>query len=148
MRIAAFGADFDALHVVRVVLHGGYQIGRDRFAKAGHADARVVFVERSEERLASDDIDVNAGTLIVPELVLKWHLGRSQADDGKFLRLQPMAHDIITRHRAVRIESGARYLLFVRDEKEVNRAGGEHRDDADTDIRAERRFFFVSDSAA
>src|SRR5206468_12676142 len=47
--VASFGAHLGALHIVRSVQLLDEEIVRDRFAKGGHADAAVVFVERSEE---------------------------------------------------------------------------------------------------
>ena len=73
--VASFGAHLSALHVVRSVQFLDQEIFRDRFAKRGHAEAAIEFVERSEEWFAGNDIDVDAGTLVIPELVLKKRLG-------------------------------------------------------------------------
>src|SRR5713101_8153173 len=50
--IASFGAHLGALHIVRSVQVLDEEIFRDRFAKRGHAEAAIEFVERSEEWFA------------------------------------------------------------------------------------------------
>src|SRR6266436_9340937 len=72
--IASFGAHLGALHIVRSVQLLDEEIFRDRFAKCGYADLTVEFVERSKEWFAGNDIDVDAGTLVIPEFVLKRRL--------------------------------------------------------------------------
>ena len=42
--------------------------------------------QRREERLAGDDVDVNAGRVVVPVLVLEWRLGRCVLRDLKLKR--------------------------------------------------------------
>ena len=69
--IASFGAHLSALHVVRSVHFLDEEIFRDRFGKGGPTGAAIEFVERSEEGLAGNDIDVDAGALVIPELVLE-----------------------------------------------------------------------------
>src|SRR5438874_4983517 len=83
--IASFGAHLGALHIVRSVHVLDEQIFRDRFAECGHADATVEFVERSEEWFAGNDIDVDAGALVVPELILESPLGATFPHDEIFL---------------------------------------------------------------
>jgi hypothetical protein len=85
--IASFGAHLGALHIVRSVQVLGEEIFRDRFAKRGHAEAAIEFVERSEQWFAGNDIDVDAGTLVIPELVLKRRLGATFPHDEIFLGL-------------------------------------------------------------
>jgi hypothetical protein len=67
--IASFGAHLGALHIVRSVQALDEEIFRDRFAKRGHAEAAIEFVKRSEEWFAGNDIDVNAGALVVPDSI-------------------------------------------------------------------------------
>ena len=45
------------------------------------------------------------------------------------------------------IEAEGVLFLFLRQEKKVNRRGGEKNDDADTDVCAETRFLLACDSA-
>ena len=85
--IASFGAHLGPLHIVRSVQVLDEEIFRDRFAKRGHAGAAVVFVERSEEWLAGNHIDVDAGARVFPELVLKRGLRATFPDDEIFLGL-------------------------------------------------------------
>ena len=85
--VASFGAHLGALHIVRSVQLLDEEIFRDRFAKRWHAEAAIEFVERSEEWFPGNDIDVDAGALVVPELVLKRRLGATFSHDGIFLGL-------------------------------------------------------------
>src|SRR5947208_15230125 len=85
--VTSFGAQLGALHIVRSVQVLDEEIFRDRFAECGHADAGVVFVERSEEWFAGNNIDVDAGALVVPEFVLKRGLRATFPHDGIFLGL-------------------------------------------------------------
>ncbi len=87
MRITSFGAHLGALHIVRSVQVLDEEIFRDRFAKCGKAGATIEFVERSEEWFAGNDVDVDAGALIIPELVLKRGLRATFAHDEIFLGL-------------------------------------------------------------
>src|SRR5262249_36937977 len=52
--------------------------------------ARVELVERAEERLARDDVDVDAGLLVVPEGVPERRLGRLVLRDLVLLGGQPL----------------------------------------------------------
>jgi len=85
--IASFGAHLGALHIVRGVQVLDEEIFRDRFAKRGHAEAAIEFVERNEEWFAGNDIDVDAGALVIPELVLKRGLRATFPHDEIFLGL-------------------------------------------------------------
>src|SRR5437660_9722502 len=71
MSVTSFGAHLGALHIVRSIQLLDEEIFGDRFAECGQADLAVIFVERSEEWFAGNDIDVDAGALVIPELVLK-----------------------------------------------------------------------------
>src|SRR6266496_1698809 len=51
------------------------------------ADVAVEFVERSEEWFAGNDIDIDAGALVVPQLILERRLGATLPHDGIFLGL-------------------------------------------------------------
>src|ERR1700722_8845174 len=85
--IASFGAHLRALHFVRSVRFLDNEIFRDRFAKRGAAGAAIEFVERSEEWFAGNDIDVDAGALVVPELVLEGGLCATFPHDKILVRL-------------------------------------------------------------
>src|ERR1700674_988912 len=71
--VASFGAHLGALHLVRSVRALDEEIFRDWFAERRHAEAGIVFVDRSEEWLVTNDVDVDAGTVVVPEFVLERH---------------------------------------------------------------------------
>ena len=85
--VTSFGVHLGALHIVRSVQALAKQIFRDRFAECGKADVAVEFVERSEEWFAGNDIDIDAGALVVPELVLKRGLRATFPHDEIFLGL-------------------------------------------------------------
>src|SRR5438045_1343923 len=85
--VASFGAHLGALHIVRSVQVLDEEIFRDRFAERGHAEATIEFVERSEEWFAGNDIDIDAGALVIPELVLKRGLRSTFPHDEIFLGL-------------------------------------------------------------
>src|SRR5438874_10274425 len=131
--IAAFSTDLGALHVPRGVHFFDHEIFRDRFGKRGPTSAAIEFVERSKERFAGDDIDVNTDTLVVPELILKGRLGAILAHDKILVRLQSPFQRRITRHRPTWIETGCRLFSLVRENKIVNRHCTEHRHYFDDD---------------
>src|SRR5882724_8801027 len=85
--VTSFSAQLGALHIVRSVQVLGDEIFRDRFAKRGQAEAAIEFVGRSEQWFAGNDIDVDAGAPVIPELVLKRRLGATSPYDGIFLGL-------------------------------------------------------------
>ncbi len=85
--VTSFGVHLGALHIVRSVQALAKQIFRDRFAECGKADVAVEFVERSEEWFAGNDIDIDAGALVVPQLILERRLGATLPHDGIFLGL-------------------------------------------------------------
>jgi hypothetical protein len=145
--VASFGAHLRTLHIVRSVQVLDEEIFRDRFAKCGHAYARVVFVERNKEWFAGDDIDINAGALVVPELVLENPLGATFPHHEIFLGLQPVFQDGVARDRPVRIETCRLLFLFLREKEEVEPRGNEHDRDTDTDVRADGRSFLAGDLA-
>src|ERR1700746_3741769 len=55
---AAFRGDSGPLHIVGSIQFFNQQIFRDWLGKRWLADARIVFVERTKEGFAGDDIDV------------------------------------------------------------------------------------------
>ena len=85
--IASFGANLRALHVARSVHAFNEEIFRDRLGKRGPARAAIEFVERSKEWFAGDDVDVDAGTLVVPELILEGSLCAILPHDRILFRL-------------------------------------------------------------
>jgi hypothetical protein len=145
--VASLGVHLCTLHVVRSIQALCEQIFRDRFAECGLADASVEFVERSKQRFAGNDVDVDASLLIVPELILESPLAATLAHDGIFLGLQSLFQDGIGGDRTVRIESCGLLFLFLREKEEVEPTGDEHDRDADASVRADHRPFFASDSA-
>ena len=86
MGITSFGAHLRPLHIIRIVRSLDEEIFRDRFAECGQAELAVEFVERSEEWLAGNDIDVDAGAVAVPELVLERRVCAAFPNDVIFLR--------------------------------------------------------------
>src|SRR4030095_4204033 len=119
-----------------------------RRGERGEADPSVEFVDRSKQRFAGNHIDVNAGLLVIPELILERPLGATLAHHGIFLSLQPLFQDGVAGNRTVRIESCGLPFLFLREKEEVEPTCDEHDCYADTDVRADGRFFLGSDSAA
>ena len=69
--ITSLGAHLGPLHLVCVVGHLDEEIFRNGFRERGQADVAVELVDRSEQRFAGNDIDVDADLLTVPELILK-----------------------------------------------------------------------------
>src|SRR5437588_12562693 len=114
MGVSSFCMHFGALHIVRSIQALGERIFRNGFAKCGKADAGVVFIGRSEEWFTGDDINVDAGFLVIPELILKSPLSATLPHDGIFLGLQSLFQNGIARNRAVWIESGGLLFLFLR----------------------------------
>jgi hypothetical protein len=145
--VTSLGVHLGALQVVGSIQALREEIFRDRLGKRREADAGVEFVDRSEERFTANDVDVDAGLLIIPELILESPLAATLAHDGIFLGLQSLFQDGIGGDRTVRIESCGLLFLFLREKEEVEPAGNEHDRDADTSVRADHRPFFASDSA-
>ena len=55
--------------------------GDDRLREGGPSGAGVEFVHRGEERFAGDDVDVEPGFVVIPELVPERRLGRAALGD-------------------------------------------------------------------
>ena len=146
--IAAFSTDLGALHVPRGVHFFDHEIFRDWFGKRGPAGAAIEFVERNKEWFAGDDIDVNADTLVAPELILEGGLGAILTHDKILVWLQSPFQSRIVRHRPVRIETGGLLFFLVREKKEVDRPRGEHGYHAEANVSAKRPSFLAGDSAA
>src|SRR5207253_2151440 len=64
MRFALAAADLRAFHSKRAVRFFGDVTFIDRFGEAGPAAAAVEFVQGSKQRLATDNIDIDPGTMI------------------------------------------------------------------------------------
>src|SRR4029077_13738568 len=103
---------------------------------------------RSKEWFAGDDIDVNADTLVAPELILEGGLGTILTHNKILVRLQSPFQSRIVRHRPVRIETGGLLFFLVRDKKEVDRPRGEHGYHAQANVSAKRPSFLAGNSAA
>src|SRR5262245_21151280 len=69
--VTSLGAHLDPLHFVSVVGHLDKEIVRNGFRERGQADFAVELVDGSEKRFASNDINVDADLLVIPELILK-----------------------------------------------------------------------------
>ena len=82
VRITELGADFRPLHVMRSVglLKDG--IRRDRFGERWSSGPAIEFVERAKERIVGDNVDVDAGTIVVPIFVSKRGLGSVLSGDA------------------------------------------------------------------
>src|SRR5204863_7543107 len=57
-------------------------IRRDRFGKCWSSGSAIEFVERAKERIVGDNVDVDAGTIIVPIFVSKRGLGSVLSGDA------------------------------------------------------------------
>ena len=75
VRIAVLRAHFDAPHAVADVGVIDDMLGFDRLREARPTGARLELVERAEQRLAADDVDVQAGLVVVPKFVAEGRLG-------------------------------------------------------------------------
>src|SRR5204863_5128052 len=120
--------------VVRRMQARGEKIFCDRVGECGEADPSIEFVERSEKRFAGNHIDVNAGLLVIPELILESPLAATLAHDGIFLSLQSLFQDGVAGNRTVRIESCGLLFFFLREKEKVQPPDDEHDRDADTDV--------------
>src|SRR5262245_55034038 len=147
MGVTSLGVDLRPLHVVRSVQALGEEIFGDRFGERWKANAGIEFVDRSEERFAGNDIDVDAGLLVIPKLILKSPLGAILAHDGIFLGLQSLFQDGIAGDRTVRVESCGLLFLFLREKEKVKPPGDEYDCESCTDVRADRRFLLAGNSA-
>ncbi len=87
MGVTSLRAHLGALHIFRSVHRLDEEIFRNRFAECGQADLAVEFVERSKEWFAGDDIDVDAGAVLVPELILERRFRAALPHDVIFLGL-------------------------------------------------------------
>jgi hypothetical protein len=145
--VTSFGADLGTLHIVRRVLDLEEEIFRDRLGERGEADPSVKFVERNEKRFAGNDVDVDTGLLVIPELILESPLGATLAHDGIFLSLQSLFQDGVAGNGTVRIESCGLLFFFLREKEEIEPTGDEQDCDTDTNVRADGRFFLGGDSA-
>src|SRR5437899_12891251 len=54
-------------------------IRRDRFGKRGSSCSAIEFVERAEERVVGDNVDIDAGAIVVPIFVSERGLGAALA---------------------------------------------------------------------
>src|SRR5262245_251289 len=85
--VTSLGAHLDPLHLVCVVGYLDKEIVRNGFRERGQADLAVELVDGSEKRFAGNNIDVDAGLLVVPELILKRGLRPVSAHYVVFLSL-------------------------------------------------------------
>src|SRR5205085_12666668 len=88
MRIAFAAAHFITFHAKSAIRFLGDLIFVNRFGETGPTTAAVEFIERTEERLAADHIDIDASVMIVPILISKWRFGAALLSDVILLRRQ------------------------------------------------------------
>ena len=128
VRIAAFRAHFDAMHVVRIVVLFGDQIFRNRFRESWAPGAAVELVERTKKRFTGDDVDIDPRANIVPIFILKRRLGAVLARDTILVRFQARAKYGIAWHWPVRTKPGGFFRKRMRCERKVeghaNQEGG------------------------
>src|SRR5439155_23350531 len=74
MRIALPGANFRPLHSKGGIPLFHYFVLRNRLGEIGPACTAVELIKGAEERLASDNVDVNSCLVIIPVGILKWGL--------------------------------------------------------------------------
>src|SRR5581483_10878025 len=75
VRVRVLRTDLGAHHEELAIRPGDDVLGGERFGEARPAGAGVELVERAEQWLAGDDVDVDAGLMIVPVLVPERRLG-------------------------------------------------------------------------
>src|SRR5262245_47860756 len=81
VRVGVGRAHLHPLHAVRVVGVLGHVGFLERLREARPAGARIELVDGGEQRLARQDVDVDPGLVMVPELVAKRRLGRAALRD-------------------------------------------------------------------
>src|SRR5690242_6303445 len=86
---AVGGADLGPDHQVPEIPTPDHVTRLDRHREARPAGVAVVLADRGEQRLAGHDIDVEAGLLVVPVLVVERRLGAVLLGDPVLLRRQP-----------------------------------------------------------
>src|SRR5438309_2339183 len=132
MRIAFLSAQLCTDHAITLVGSLYDMFRRDRFGETGPAGAAIEFVERGEKRFVRDDIDINAGVVIVPVRVSKGRFGPVLARDMILLGGQLPPEFSVGRHsRFVRLHFLI-HLLFAL------RLAPENRSDRDADGHAKR----------
>src|SRR5436309_3119107 len=75
VRVGVRGADLGARREEPAVIPLAHVPELARYREARPARPGLLLVERAEDRLARDDVDVDAGPVVVPVLVLKGRLG-------------------------------------------------------------------------
>lgn len=146
-RVTSPGAYLGPLHFVCVVGHLDKEIVRNGFRERRQTDFTVELVDRREKRFEGNDIDVDAGLFVVPELILKRRLRAVLPHHAPLLGLQPAFQNSIARYGPVWIEGCGLLFFFLRQKEKVNPDDGEQHSDASTDVRADCRFFLAGDSA-
>src|SRR5436190_24293123 len=92
--VTSLGAHLGPTHIVRRVQVLDQKIFRDRFAKCGQADLCIEFIDRSEEWLEGNDIDVDTLLIAVPKLILERRFGATLPHDPKFLGFQSLFNTV------------------------------------------------------
>ncbi len=83
--VAVLGDDFRAVHAESAVGVLDDVVLGERLGEARPAGAAVELVQRAEKRLAGDDIDVDAGGVVVPVGVAEGRFGAGLAGDAVLL---------------------------------------------------------------
>ena len=91
VRIGVHGSHLCSLHSVSLVRARFYVFRLERLAEAGPAAIRIELVERTKERLAGDDIDINSRLVVVPVRVVKWRFRAILLRDLILFGCQPRA---------------------------------------------------------
>src|SRR5882724_2058078 len=81
MRIACFATNLGAFHSEGRILLFGYLFWRNGLGETGPACAAVEFIKGTKQRFARDNIDINAGLVIVPVSIVKRGLGAALPGD-------------------------------------------------------------------
>jgi hypothetical protein len=111
MRVAVARADLGAYATERAVFVGDDARGIDGPDEARPSGARIELVDRAEERLTRDHVDVETDLVIVPKRVLKRRLGRVVLRHLVLHRRQTTAKLAIG--RLVEFSRGHRDLLLL-----------------------------------
>ena len=114
MRIAFLRPHFGPHHVETVVEFFHDVLRPDGFCETGEAGPGIVFVERGKERLVRDDVDVKAGFVVVPMLIVERRLGSVLARNVELLGIELVAQLRIGRDREFVGMRLGRNLLVLR----------------------------------
>ena len=136
VRIAFLSAHLCADHPITLVGSLDDMFRRDRFGETGPSGAAIELIERGEERLVRDDVDINAGAVIVPVRVSKRRFGSVLARDMVLLGGQLPPEFCVGRHnRFVRLH----FLIHLFFALRLAPEDGSNRDPDGPDERSDKR---------